>query len=79
MKNSVLLLFACFFAACGGDFISDENRLYEVRMMNGGSIYAKSKPKLEADGFYRFNDVNKQEYSIKKNLVLSIAPAKVKK
>ena len=58
---------------------SDSNQLYEIRMMSGNSLYSKSKPKLDSDGFYRFDDVNNQNYVIQQRLVLFINPVKVKK
>ena len=81
MKKILLFSVMSFLTACEtmSNLAGDENRLYEIKMMTGGSLYAKTKPKVDADGFYRFEDVNKQSYSIKKNLVLAINPAKVKK
>ncbi|MBR1374924.1 MAG: hypothetical protein IJ566_02440 [Cardiobacteriaceae bacterium] len=81
MKKILLFAVISFLTACESmsNIAGDENRLYEIKMVRGGSLYAKSKPKADADGFYHFEDVNKQSYSIKKNLVLAITPAKVKK
>ncbi len=59
--------------------VNSNQKLYEVRMMSGDSLYAKSKPTLEEDGYYRFNDVNKQRYIINKDLVLFIEPTTFKK
>lgn len=56
-----------------------EDRLYEVRLMSGDTLYAKREPKVDADGYYRFSDVNDQSYVIGKNLVLFIEPAGIRR
>lgn len=56
-----------------------EDRLYEVRLMSGDTLYAKREPKADADGYYRFADVNNQSYVIRKNLVLFIEPAGIRR
>lgn len=63
-------------SACANFSLSNEMKLYEVRMMNGDSLYTRSKPVLDNDGYYRFNDVDKQRYIVNQNLVLFIEPAK---
>ena len=47
--------------------------------MSGDTLYAKSEPKADADGYYRFADINNQSYVIGKNLVLFIEPASIKR
>ena len=83
MKTKILLVFSALFflTACQAfqDIAGDEQRLYEIRMMSGTSLYSKGKPKLDKDGYYRFEDINKQTYIIKEKLVLFIEPSRVKK
>ena len=55
------------------------HELYEIRMMSGDTLYAKSPPVLNEDGYYRFDDVNDQRYILNKNLVLFIEPARFKR
>lgn len=76
---SCLLTVALFLTACSNLSLSDEVKLYEVRMMNGDSLYTRSKPSLDDDGYYRFNDVDNQRYIVNKNLVLFIEPSKFAK
>lgn len=47
--------------------------------MSGDTLYAKREPKADADGYYRFADVNNQSYVIRKNLVLFIEPAGIRR
>ena len=75
-KYACLVSLLCLFGCSG---FSNSNQLYEIRMMSGNSLYSKSKPKLDSDGFYRFDDVNNQNYVIQQRLVLFINPVKVKK
>ncbi|MDO4642944.1 MAG: hypothetical protein Q4A74_03810 [Cardiobacteriaceae bacterium] len=66
-----LVLQACVFRS--------EQRLYEVKMMAGDVLYARSEPKKDEQGFYRFKDINGGDYKVKDNLVLYIKPAKFKR
>lgn len=61
-----------FLSACTTLSFSDKHKLYEVRMMNGDSLYTRSKPQLDGDGYYRFDDVDNQHYIVNDNLVLFI-------
>lgn len=72
---SIFALLGC----SGFSAFSDNASMYEVRMKAGNSFYSKTRPKVDADGYYRFNDVNGQEYVIYQNTVLFIEPAKAKK
>lgn len=74
---SMLAVFVLL-SACA-TFSSDKHKLYEVRMMNGDSLYTRSKPNLDADGYYRFDDVDNQHYIINENLVLFIEPSEFAK
>ncbi|PIE81885.1 MAG: hypothetical protein CSA10_01270, partial [Cardiobacteriales bacterium] len=64
-----ILLISYLFGMLGGCVFSSEQQLYEVRMMSGERLYAKSKPKIDNDGYYRFKDVNNQSYIVRKNLI----------
>ncbi len=57
----------------------DDKQLYEVRLINGDSLYARSRPKLDDDGYYRFNDVNKQRYIVIDDQVLFIEKSSFKR
>lgn len=70
IRNILFVLMALTLGAC--QTFSSSKQLYEVRMMSGDSLFAKSKPKLNDDGYYRFNDVNGQRYIINKDSVLFI-------
>ncbi len=59
--------------------LRSEQSLYEVKMMAGDVLYARSEPKKDDKGFYRFSDVNGRDYKVKSNLVLYIKPAKFKR
>lgn len=63
-------------SACAG--LSQHKGLYEIKLMSGETLYSQQNPKLE-DGFYHFDDVNKQHYLVKENLVLYIEPVEVKR
>lgn len=71
------LVFFLFLSAC--NIGSREQGLYEIGMLNGDSLYSHSRPKIDDDGYYRFDDVNKQRYIVNQNLVLFIEPVKVLK
>lgn len=81
MKKIVILTAFCtLLSACSVmNMVRPDNRLYEIRMMNGDTLYARSEPKLNDDNYYRFNDINNQRYILNKNLVLYIEPAKVQR
>lgn len=74
-----LLLVSMVIGVVSGCTFRSEQRLYEVRMMSGERLYAKRKPKIDGDGYYRFSDVNNQTYIIRKNLILFIEPTSFKK
>lgn len=76
MRYLSLVLFF-FLSAC--NLGSREQSLYEIGMLNGDSIYSHARPKIDSDGYYRFDDVNNQRYIINQNLVLFIEPVKVLK
>lgn len=80
MRKISFLLTMLYLLGCSG-FSSDEDQLWEIRLMAGNSLYSKQKPKSDPDynNYYRFNDVNGQEYRIPPDSVLSIEPVKVKK
>lgn len=70
----------CFVSGCAGaKFLGASDHLYEVRMRLGETYYARSQPVLDKNGFYRFEDVNKQAYTVHENLVLFIEPTQVKR
>lgn len=77
-----ILTLSAFFVLLAGcnvvNFFHSDSHLYEIQMMNGDILYARSKPKLSSDNYYRFSDINNQRYAVNKNLVLYIEPAKVK-
>lgn len=74
-----LFLMGCVFSALFGCATNKEQRLYEVRMMSGESLYAKNEPQVSEDGYYHFKDVNNQSYIIRENLILFIEPESFKK
>ncbi|MDO4435390.1 MAG: hypothetical protein Q4B71_03105 [Cardiobacteriaceae bacterium] len=76
MKPYLYLTTLLFLAACSG--LSNKKSLYEVKMMSGETLYTPQQPKLE-EGFYHFDDVNKQRYLVKENLVLYIEAVEVKR
>lgn len=73
--------FACILSALWliGCVSIGSNKLYEVKMLNGGMLYAESKPVLHDNGYYHFQDINKQSYRIKKELVLYVEPVSFKR
>lgn len=68
-----------FVLIAGCSWMGTKKSLYEVRMMNGDTLYSPSKPNLDNDGYYRFYDVNDQQYILNKNLVLFIDQTTVEK
>lgn len=79
MKVIISSLVLIFLAGCSLNPFRGEERLYEVRLLAGDTLYAKREPKVDEDGYYRFSDINNQTYVIRKNLVLYIEPAKFKR
>lgn len=79
MKILVPYVLFALLAGCNLNPFRSEDRLYEVRLLSGDTLYAKREPKVDADGYYRFADINNQSYVIRKNLVLFIEPASIKR
>lgn len=79
MKVFTPFVLFVFLAGCGLNPFRGEEKLYEVRLIAGDTLYAKRQPKIDDDGYYRFSDINNQTYVIRKNLVLYIEPAKFKR
>lgn len=79
MKVIVSCVLLVLLAGCNLNPFRSEDRLYEVRLMSGDTLYAKREPRVDADGYYRFSDVNDQTYVIRKNLVLFIEPASIRR
>lgn len=57
--------------------LADKHTLYEIKMLTGDSLYTRAKPKLDNDGYYRFQDVNEQSYIVNSKTVLLIEPVPV--
>lgn len=57
---------------------SSTKTLYEIKLVNGDSLYSESQPDRRGDS-YQFDDVNDQEYNIKAHSVLYIQKAEFKK
>ena len=74
VKSLAAVLLFFLLSGCSG--FSAGHGLYEIRMMSGDTLYAKSSPVLDRDGYYRFDDVNGQRYIINKDLVLFIEPTR---
>ena len=53
-------------------------KLYEIKQVSGESRYSESEPSREGE-FYRFDDINGQEYNVKANSVLYIQRVEFKK
>lgn len=76
MKRYFYLSSLLFLSACAG--LGQHKGIYEIKLMSGETLYSQQNPKLE-DGFYHFDDVNKQRYLVKENLVLYIEAVEVKR
>lgn len=79
MKVLVPGVLLALLAGCNLNPFRSEDRLYEVRLMSGDTLYAKREPQADSDGYYRFSDVNDQTYVIGKNLVLFIEPTGIRR
>jgi len=67
-KRLLITVGACL-ALCGCQH-------YDVTMANGTVIRAKSKPKLDAEGYYVFKDLSGKEMQVKSMRIRQIEPVR---
>lgn len=81
MKKSVItLLFALSLISGCSNYFSNYNTVYRIETTNGERFYSDSKPDLnKSAGVYEIEDLDGNEYRVKKELIYKIEKYKHRK
>ncbi|MBS9778173.1 MAG: DUF903 domain-containing protein [Gammaproteobacteria bacterium] len=81
MKKTLVSIFLISSALSGcTNYFSDYNTVYRIETTDGQRYYSDSKPDLnESQGIYEIEDLDNNEYRIKKELIYKIEKYKHRK
>lgn len=80
MKPLLYILFASsLLGGCTSNYFSNYETVYRIETTGGERYYSESKPDLNNNGYYEIEDLDGNDYQIKKELIYKVEKYKHRK